>query len=167
MSRASSADEEFERVIAAHGAALRRLAATYTKGTSDRDDLLQDIAVAIWRALPNFRGESSERTFIFRIAHNRGIAHVTRRRLPLTEADELSGVVDRGPDPEAVFRQGQLGRRLFAAVQRLPLSYRQVISLTLEDLTYAEIAEVLGISEANVGVRLTRARHLLRQWLQE
>jgi RNA polymerase sigma-70 factor (ECF subfamily) len=51
-------------------------------------------------------------------------------------------------------------------VHRLPVAYRQVVTLTLEGLSYREVAEVLGISESNVGARLTRARQILRRLLQ-
>jgi RNA polymerase sigma-70 factor (ECF subfamily) len=60
---------------------------------------------------------------------------------------------------------GQQGQRLLDAVQRLPVSLRQVVTLALEGLSYAEIGDVLGITETNVGARLTRARQRLRQLL--
>src|SRR5260370_36043942 len=73
-------EHHFDRLVAANGLALTRLAASYTNTPSDRDDLLQEIAMALWQALPGFRGECSERTFLFRIAHNRAIAHLARSR---------------------------------------------------------------------------------------
>ena len=69
------AEVRFGRLLQEHGPALNRLAAGYEWDPVERQDLLQDIALAIWRALPAFRGESSERTFVFRIAHNRGLTH--------------------------------------------------------------------------------------------
>jgi RNA polymerase sigma-70 factor (ECF subfamily) len=159
-------DKRFRRLLSDNGAALGRLAASYTRSASDRDDLLQDIALAIWQALPRFREECSERTFVFRIAHNRAITHITSRR-PVVAADEGIEVPDPRPNPEKGFSQGQEESRLFAAVQQLQIPYKQVITLFLEDMSYSEIAEVLGISESNVGVRLNRARQMLRQSLEE
>jgi RNA polymerase sigma factor (sigma-70 family) len=158
-------EREFDRVIAAHGAALSRLAASYTHTLSDRDDLLQDIAIAIWLALPGFRGECSERTFVFRIAHNRAITHLARMRAhsPATEEPEPR---DPSPDPEAGLAQEQRAAALRSAIRQLPLIYRQPVTLLLEGLTYGEIAEVLGISENNVGARLTRGRQMLRDFLE-
>ena len=152
-------------LLTANGAALSRLAASYATSPSDRDDLVQEISVALWQALPRFRGECSERTFLFRIAHNRCIAHLARRRpvVPF-EASELE-LPDPTPNAESALSQQQEGERLLAAIRQLPLNYRQVIVLTLEGLDYREIAQVLGIGESNVGVRLNRARHLLRQQL--
>ena len=149
-----------------HGPALSRLAASYTRGAAEREDLLQEIAFAIWQALPRFRGECSERTFIFRIAHNRALSHIGRRRLPLAEGDEHLEVSSPAPDPERAMSIEQEGQRLLDAIRRLPLPYAQVVTLTLEEMTYAEIGEVLGISETNVGARLTRAREMLRTFLR-
>lgn len=163
----ASLKEQFERILAAHGAALSRLAGSYTNTTSDRDDLLQETAFAIWQALPKFRGESSERTFVFRIAHNRAITYLSRRREQHTDALEEIDVRDPAPGPESEYSRRQRAEKLQQAVRGLPLMYRQVILLTLEGLGYKEISGVLGISESNVGVRLTRARQLLHDALEK
>lgn len=160
-------DERFDRLVAANGAALRRLAATYTNTVSDRDDLLQEIAIAIWKALPRFRGECSERTFVFRIAHNRGVAFLARTRAQVSGVADETQVHDPAPNPESGAIEGQRRERLAGAIHRLPIAYRQVMTLLLEGFDYAEIADVLGISETNVGARLTRARQILRSEMEE
>ena len=141
------------------------MAGSYTSNRSDREDLFQDIALAIWLALPRFRGESSERTFMFRIAHNRAITFLARRRLPTTSDEEME-LPDSRPDPESGLATEERRARLFDAIHRLPIDYRRVITLALEGMSYAEIAEILGISESNVGVRLKRAREMLRRGLE-
>ena len=121
--------------------------------------------MAIWRALPRFRGECSERTFIYRIAHNQGLSHVWRRHplpQPLNELVESEEPVDPRPHPDEQTAQEHRKIRLVTAIQSLPVSYRQIITLVLEELSHAEIAEVLGISENNVAVRLNRARKALK-----
>jgi RNA polymerase sigma factor (sigma-70 family) len=160
-------EQNFELILAAHGPALARLAASYTNTLSDRDDLVQEIAFAIWQALPGFRGECSERTFAFRIAHNRGITYLARARAQTSGSidEEEMEVQDPAPGPESDLARRQRADRLRQAVHRLPVAYRQLIMLTLEGLGYKEISEVLGISESNVGVRLNRARLLLHDLL--
>ena len=163
-------EQEFDRLLAANGPALARLAASYTNTPSDRDDLLQEIALALWQALPAFRGESSARTFLFRIAHNRAIAYLARsqaRSRARFPAADVGDVHDPAPDPESGLAREQTAARLRQAIHRLPLVYRQAIVLALEDMGFAEIAAVLGISESNVGARLTRARQLLRESLEK
>jgi len=83
-----------------------RLAASYTNSPSDRDDLFQDSALAIWKALPGFRGESAERTFIFRIAQNRAITFISQRR-PQSAPDEQIDLPDPRPNPESGFAKEQ------------------------------------------------------------
>ena len=163
----SSADLErrFKALLTVHGSSLSRLAGSYVRGHSDRDDLLQEILVAIWRALPRFRGECSDRTFVFRIAHNRAITYITGRRLPLADDESEIEIEDARPNPEQALSTEQQGRRLMNAVQSLPVNQRQVVTLMLEGFSYAEIADVLGITETNVGARLTRARQTLRHLL--
>jgi RNA polymerase sigma-70 factor (ECF subfamily) len=159
-------EHEFDRLLAENGPGLARLAASFTNTSSDRDDLLQEIAMAVWRALPGFRGECSARTFLYRIAHNRAIAYLARNRARFPAAGTEIEAPDPAPDPESGLAREQAAERLRRAVHRLPLLYWQVITLTLEGLGYTEIAEVLGISESNVGVRLSRARQLLRESLE-
>ena len=159
-------EQRLHELLDAHGASLARLAASYARGAGDREDLLQEIVIAIWRALARFRGECSERTFLFRIGHNRGIAHIARRRLPTADAEEELNVTDARPDPEQALSTEQQTQRLHEAVRRLPLIYRQVVTLMLEGLGYGEIADVLGVSESNVGARLSRARQMLRRLLE-
>jgi RNA polymerase sigma factor (sigma-70 family) len=156
----------FDEVLGKYGGAINRLATAYTTGSREREDLVQEIVFAIWQALPQFRGESSERTFVFRIAHNRAISHVTQRRVSMTAVDEEEEIVDVRPDPERAFAAHEVSRQLLEAIRSLPLGHAQVVMLTLEGMSYAEVAEVLGISESNVGARLTRSRDLLRKLLR-
>lgn len=158
-------EREYEQLWRDHGASLARLASSYELNAHGREDLLQEIRLAIWVALPHFRGESSLRTFLFRIAHNRALTHVCRRkRNPSSEDSEEA--VDTRNGPEAAVIQAVNCSHLMEAIRQLPLPFRQVITLSLEDLSHAEIAGVLGISENNVAVRMNRARKLLRERLE-
>jgi RNA polymerase sigma-70 factor (ECF subfamily) len=160
-------EQRFLALLKANLPALGRLSGSYAGSTGERDDLLQEIALALWQALPRFRGECSERTFLFRIAHNRCINHISRRRpMESLQAMELDPADDTRPIDLAL-GQAQESARLMQAVQRLPLIQRQVIVLALEDMDYQEIASVLGISETNVGVRLNRARTSLKRLMGE
>lgn len=160
--------EQFDRILREHEAGIARLAYSYEAISSIREELMQEIALAIWQALPHFRGECSERTFVFRIAHNRGLTHVWRRRPPqksLEDLEESDEPADPMPHPEAQLAQNDRRARLMSAVQSLPVAHRQMIVLALERLSHAEIAEVLGITENNVAVRLTRAKKALNDVL--
>ena len=159
-------EQVFRDLLKEYGGALRRVAASYEANADLREDLFQEICLAIWKALSSFRGDASPRTFIFRIAHNRGLSHGWREgRLPGRLA-EPEAVVDLTPSPEAEAGQSQERRRLQKAVRQLPVGSRQVLTLRLEGLTFKEIAEVTGLTENNVTVRASRARKALKTILE-
>jgi RNA polymerase sigma-70 factor (ECF subfamily) len=163
-------EAQFDRILSEHGAAISRLAFGYETVASVREELVQDIALAIWQALANFRGECSERTFVYRIAHNRGLSHVWKRRpaaQPLEEIEESDQPIDPRPHPEEQAARTDQRARLMSAIQSLPVAHRQMIVLMLESLSHAQMAEVLGITENNVAVRLNRARKMLKDALGE
>jgi RNA polymerase sigma-70 factor (ECF subfamily) len=158
-------EARFERIVRLHGQALRRLALAYARTGADADDLFQEICFAIWRALPSFRNECSERTFAFRIGHNRGLTFRGRQRPAPAELHEA--IPDRRPGPDTLTTRAIDRDRLLDAVRRLPEPHRQVMLLGLEGLSQAEIADVLGIAEGNVAVRQSRARKRLRDMLTD
>ena len=94
-------ERRFDRILAMNGPGLGRLVATYTHSQSDREDLLQDIAMAIWKALPGFRSECSERTFAFRIAHNRSIVFLVRTQRRTRGSVQEMELEDPSPNAEA------------------------------------------------------------------
>jgi len=158
--------DRFEELLREHGPALRRVASGYELDAARREDLFQEICLALWRALPRFRGECSERTFVYRVAHNRGLTHRARRpRETAADLEAAEQIPDPAAGPETAARDGERRARLRAAVAGLPHGLRQVLTLTLEGLTPREVSAVVGISENNVAVRLTRARRLLREAL--
>lgn len=160
-------DRRFDELVRNYRAPLTRLACAYEANPADRQDLLQDIWFALWRALPRFRGECSERTFVYRVAHNRAITHATRRRLDTTDLERTVDIAHPAPHAEHTLAAAQARALLLDAVRRLSLSQRETVTLCLEGLTHREIAQVLGTSENNVAVRLARARAELTRLLGE
>lgn len=149
------------RLLTEYGSAIRRLCAAYTTSPQDREDLGQEIALALWTALPRFRGESSERTWLYRIAHNVALTfvHRTRRyRQPLDSGDDILAALSASGDVENQAMRAEQQQRLMAAVSKLPFDDRRLVLLYLEGLTSAEMAAVLGIHPANVATRLSRLR---------
>ena len=162
-----STEPTFEDIVREHGKMIARIAASNEARPSLAEELVQDIWFAVWRALPSFRGESSLRSFVARIASNRAASHVAWAvRLPVTdELDHELPTVGASPEAAAVEQDSQ--QRLLGAVRALPLVSRQVVALTLEGFPPAEIAAALGITPNSVSIRLTRAKQLLRKTLGE
>ena len=165
MSETLPLTTRFEALLEAHGAALARLAAAYAGDRDESDDLLQEICLAIWRALPSFRAECSLRTFVFRIGHNRGLTWRGRRRPPAESLDRIAELQDPTPSADLLAERATRLERLRGALRQLPETQREVVVLSLEGCTPPEIADVLGVSENTVAVRLTRARKSLRALL--
>jgi RNA polymerase sigma-70 factor (ECF subfamily) len=154
-----------ETIIAVYGSGLGRVAASYEADPALQEDLLQEILLAVHRALPSLRSEESLPAFVYRIAHNRAVTHVARQvaQRPRYLTDEPHETTT----PEQVLLADERARRVATAVRRLPLPYRQVMTLLLEELSYAEIAAALGLSLSNVGVRVNRAKAQLKAILDD
>ncbi|MFU8832726.1 MAG: RNA polymerase sigma factor [Wenzhouxiangella sp.] len=146
---------------------LWRAVCGYELNPSLREELYQEVLLAIWESLPRLREPDRILYFALRIAHNLGASHARAAvRKPASESfDEQSHGMpaeDDNADSGAAQRKW-----LFEALSGLPLNQRQVLMLQLEGFDYAEIADLLGISVENVGVRLHRARDGLRKMLRE
>jgi RNA polymerase sigma factor (sigma-70 family) len=150
--------------LADHGRGISRLAGSYTRSVAEREDLEQDIALALWRALPTFRGESSLKTFAYRVARYCCFRHV-RQRKDLENPADPQTVADPGANVESVMLHADQRALIEQALTDLPDNLESVLTLHLTGHSYAQIAETLGISERNVSVRLSRARTRLRRQL--
>lgn len=160
----------FLRLISEYQGALRRLAAVYVNDPRDREDLVQEIAVAMWQAIPKFRREASDRTWLYRIAHNTAItasAKLRRRGRSETAVDDL-------PDPPADWKHGdehliesQKLAWLTQAIRELTAVDRQIVTLHLEELSHREIEEITGMSEGAIATRLSRIRDRLAAQLRK
>ena len=155
---------DVEDVLREHGPMLARIAGSYESEPARRDDLLQEISVAVWRALPSWRGDASLRTFAARVAHNRAIDHLAREKR--ARGDELhEDHVDPDANPMQHALAHQRRKDLLAAVRDLPLGQRQVVVLALEGFSQREIGDTLNLEENTVTQRLSRARRQLNAWL--
>lgn len=154
-----------ESIIEQYDAALWRLATTMEFDRAKCEDLYQNMLLAIWQALPKLRDQDQLKAYIFRIARNRAISHLayeTNRQDKVTLDFEVPFDANC---PVKELLQHKRQQQLLAAIQALPLGQREVITLYFEGFSYAEIAEVLQISENNVGVRINRAGSKLSERL--
>jgi RNA polymerase sigma factor (sigma-70 family) len=159
---------DFDACLREHGPALWRVIASYAPRGPERDDLAQEVLLALWKALPRFRGESSPKTFLLRIAHNRCLSHAWQRaRRPSGSDVEIVDLHDPRPPVDDQIAAQQRLERFLAHLRTLPLGQRQVLALALEGLSHAEIAALVGITPGNVAVRLGRARDALRRSMEK
>jgi RNA polymerase sigma-70 factor, ECF subfamily len=131
------------------------------------EEVLQDVMLAAWRNAPNFRGESSVRTWLLVIARNRAMNTHRKRKLPLVTLDDAFGVFggDTGPLEKIERKAAQSAVR--EALEHLPTQQREVLVLVFyHQLSGPEVADVLGINVGTVKSRLHRAKETLRRVLQ-
>lgn len=154
-----------QEVVTRFAPALARVVATYERDRALRDELLQEVLMAVVLALPKLSQPEKLKPFVFRIAHNRSLSHITRR---IREREHEESGIDADlptPSQEQALIHAERGERLLEAIRQLALPYRQVMTLILEDMSYEEIAETLGITVDNVGVRVNRAKKQLKERL--
>jgi RNA polymerase sigma factor (sigma-70 family) len=156
----------FESIVADFGPLISRIASSYEADPSLREDLTQQIFLAVWQALPTWRAESSLKTFIARVAQNRSISFVTKqvRQGPVAELPER--IETDAPNPEEHMMKMNEREMLMEATRRLPLPQRQVIVLVLEGFTYPEISQMLEIPPNALALRLSRAKGALKSMLE-
>lgn len=155
----------YARAVEEFGPALARLAAATERSPSAQQDLLQEIHVALWRSFAVYQGQCSLRTWVYRVAHNAAATHVRtslrRRRdqlMDLEELERVAPVIELGTDDEAATLE-----HLYKLIRQLKPIDRDVMLLYLEGLDGEAIADVLGLSAANVAQKIHRSKRLLQK----
>lgn len=148
----------------AHGAAVMKVARAYTLSHEECQDLAQEILLQAWRSLPKFEQRASAATWFYRVALQTAMnwkRKDTPRRATQQPLMDVQFVAAEGEDSGVQAEQRETVERLYAAIQQLPKGDAALVLLYLDELSYREMAEVLGISESNVGVKLNRAKKKL------
>ena len=136
----------------------------YLSDPAAREDLFQEIALAVWTGIPGFRREASERTWLYRIAHNTAstqLHKLRQRRERERQPDDRGREPAGAATPESEFHDNDQRARFFAALRQLPTIDFQIVTMHLEGLPDAEIADVTGMTQTNLGARLSRIRKAL------
>jgi RNA polymerase sigma-70 factor (ECF subfamily) len=130
----------------------------FSKDTEEVNDLYQEILINLWKGFPNYRGESSLKTWIWRVSLNT-CSNQERKKKSRIRTVPLSIDIDLYNDEDAGSRQIQM---LYDRINRLDVFDRAIILLWLENMTYQDIADVVGISVSNVTTRLFRIKEQLK-----
>jgi len=146
-----------------HRGIPRKVAGAYCRNRADREDCVQEIVAQLWRSYPRYDAEKPFSTWAWRIAVNVAISFYRKgrdafERTVLSESAALEAVPAAADEPDAMLE------RLYALVARLDEFDRALVVLYLDDRPYAEIADVLGITQTNVATKLNRIKHRLKQW---
>ena len=177
IARVLAGDEtSYGTLVARYQDYVYTIAVRIVGSDEDAEDIAQEAFVRAYRALPRFRGDSKFSSWLYRIATNRALTHLKRRRRRADTVDIESGshveavVIDDGrseeTSPELRVRDEEFRRAVRAAVLELPEQYRVVVTLFyLEERSYKEVVATLGIPMGTLKTHLHRARALLREIL--
>ncbi len=148
----------FENWLARYKALIFKVVRAYAFTTADHDDLFQEITIQVWHSIPNFRHESSATTWLYRISLNTAIKWVRKeRKHPQPETlDKVEHVLQ-----ESRIHMDERLAWLYEEIYKLDEIDRSVTLLMLDNFSYKEMADILGISESNVGVKINRIKKQL------
>jgi RNA polymerase sigma-70 factor (ECF subfamily) len=162
MAANGSTEQLFARVSAECTGLITRIALSYEADASLRRELIQDILLAIWVALPNYRGEAGLKTFVASITQKRCISYVIKRAREPRQVELSPDLVSTSPAPDEIAVRNEQKKRLVNSIQLLPIPQREAIVLCLEGFSYQEIAEILGITANAAILRCQRAKTALK-----
>ncbi|MBL7648610.1 MAG: RNA polymerase sigma factor [Candidatus Hydrogenedentes bacterium] len=152
--------------LEAHGASVVKVARAYTLTHEECQDLAQEILLEAWRSLPKFERRASAATWFYRVALHTAMNWHRKdkpRRARQQPLLDVHVVATDGTDGAA---QREVVEQLYSAIHQLPKADAALVLLYLDELSYREMAEVLGISESNVGVKLNRAKKALGELMK-
>jgi len=154
--------ETFAKQLKTHELMVYKICRLYGKSEDDQKDLFQEIVIQLWKAFPKFRGESKFSTWLYRIGINVAITQYRKHRNRIYETDIESLKFELPADELSLEQEEQL-QQMYSAISQLNDIEKAIVMLYLEDKSYDEMEEIMGISNGNLRVRMNRIKEKLRQ----
>ena len=151
----------FVEIFEANIGIIYKISKAYTRTAADRDDLINDIALELWKAFPRFKGHAKISTWIYRIALNTSMNYKRRQKneislfSDLKQIDHISTLIDNEDNSNIDL--------LYSCIEDLDEINKAIIILYLDNNSHDEISEITGISKTNVGTRISRIKEQLRK----
>ena len=150
---------QFLQLIEQHQGIIHKICRLYRDSREDREDLFQEIVFQLWKSAPTFKGNAKFSSWMYRIALNTAIITFRKKKPDI----KYGAVLPDPPDPPP--ESAEQTEQLLEALKQLSDADKALIALYLEDMSYHEIAEITGITENNVGVKLNRIKTRIQQHL--
>lgn len=168
---ADKREELLTRWLAEHKILVFKIAKAYAASPQDQDDLFQEILLQLWSSIPAFEGRSKEITWIYRVALNTALVwkrtESRKRKRYHRQLLDFGDVPNVQHVPDRPVADRRIVDRLYAAIRELPKIEGSIVLMYLDGLDYRQMAEILGLSTSNVGVKLHRAKKKLAKMLKE
>lgn len=152
-------ETEFTQLVKKHKSTIYTVCYMFSSDPDEVNDLFQETLINLWKGFPKFRGESKPETWIYRVALNTCIS-ADRKKQSQGERIPLTMDINLYADTDDDSRQVQ---QLYKRINRLGLVDRAIVLMWLENMSYDEIGNILGISAQNVGVKLFRIKEELKK----
>lgn len=152
-------EKEFIELINKHKGILLKICNIYFYRNPFKEDYYQEILIRLWKSYPSFKNQSSFSTWLYRVAINTSIDIIRKQNLQPNHS-ELSKIEYNIPDHEHNIESDRRDK-LYLAINHLSDVEKAIIILYLDDYSYKEIAEIIGISESNTGVKINRIKNQL------
>lgn len=157
-------EQEFIKLINQNRALIFKVCNLYCNDHESRRDLFQEVVLQLWKSFPGFRKESANSTWMYRVALNTAISNF-RKESRKPENRQLSLLEFEIPDM-SIADEKENSNTLNMAIEKLTEIEKAIIMLYLDDKSYDEISDIIGISNSNVGVRLNRIKNKLSKLIK-
>lgn len=153
-------DKDFVELISEHQKLIHKVCNVYGATPEDRKDLFQDIVLQLWRSYPSFKEEARITTWLYRVALNTAITQQRKKKKQLVSLSDKSGGLESIEDDLNLKEDKQV---LHLLISQLDAIEKSIILLYLEEKSYDEIAEIMGLTKTNVSVKLVRIKKKLEK----
>lgn len=154
-------EQDFLLLVQVHQGIIRKVCHLYGRNDADRDDLYQEIVIQLWKAFGSFRGDAKISTWMYRIALNTAISNLRKQSRKVTLSFPEFIPKDEAETYEEKLKEEKL-QQMYAAIGRLTEVEKAIVMLYLEDKSYDEMEEILGIGNGALRVKMNRIKEKLR-----
>jgi RNA polymerase sigma-70 factor (ECF subfamily) len=153
---------EFVQLIRDNNGLILKVCNLYAATPQDRQDLYQEIVIQLWRSVAKFRNESKLTTWMYRVALNTAISDYRKQQRKISTTDLSLMATDFADQAEYGDKEARL-QSLYSAINHLPEIEKAIVMLYLDDKSYEEMEDILGINQNNLRVKMNRIKEKLRQ----
>lgn len=156
------AEKEFEKHIRQHELIIHKICNVYAYTTADKEDLFQEIVIQLWKAFRKFKGDSKFSTWLYRVAINTAISGLRKKKGFITSYEPANLPVHVSDDNINDAEEERL-QQLLQGIEQLNQVDKAIVMLYMEDYSYEEMENVLGINQGSLRVKMNRIKEKLRQ----
>ena len=155
-------EQRFEAELLEHELLLHKVCSMYAYTEADRQDLFQDIVIQLWQSYPTFKGNSKFSTWLYRVAINTAISGNRKKKDFISYYEPASLPLEISEEPTVHSKEERL-QQMTTAIAQLNEVEKAIVMLYMEERSYEEMEDVLGIKESTLRVKMNRIKEKLRQ----